>query len=532
MSIKEYLDNLYRLKNLAVDRWGKLTQLEREVFDESFDWLINNLEVKRGEITPDEELSRVMDDFVNAVRDIVSNNKGYQSTIGKFLQDLNQIRKNKERFHATAYGFDINTAGVNEVQKMVVNEIIDQYTKNGINTHFIGPLRDSIFRNILLGADMMDIRKVLQDYILSGQDQSGKLGRYLNQTAQQAVDSYSGAIDQKLVQTFTFTGYIISGSLIETSSKQCIYAVETSENGYLSFEDWDKVLEMARNNPKAKLIEGTTVENLPLNKLHWGCRHDFTPTVKKKDKKEEPKKEKQEQKPEPKKQGPFKEAKTKAEAKKIAVDIMNTNLELNITKVSASKDLPLDLFNRMNEVLNDLTSNYNISPTVKKGAGTELKYNSTSRFYGVVTTSFNGEYLVKINFGHISDTNRSQVYQEKPLSRFKSKVDAENEKLATVVHEFGHVISTSRQGQQLSNNHNIDFWNDIVVVQREYAAEIRSLSESQDLKNLEEIFIGNYANTNYNEFMAEAFTEYKLRKNPSKYAKKVGLLIDKYFKKK
>jgi hypothetical protein len=31
--------------------------------------------------------------------------------------------------------------------------------------------------------------------------------------------------------------------------------------------------------------------------------------------------------------------------------------------------------------------------------------------------------------------------------------------------------------------------------------------------------------------MAEGFTEYKLSSNPTKYAKEIGKLIDKYFKK-
>jgi hypothetical protein len=31
--------------------------------------------------------------------------------------------------------------------------------------------------------------------------------------------------------------------------------------------------------------------------------------------------------------------------------------------------------------------------------------------------------------------------------------------------------------------------------------------------------------------MAEGFTEYKLKSNPSKYAKLIGQLIDKYYKK-
>jgi hypothetical protein len=40
-----------------------------------------------------------------------------------------------------------------------------------------------------------------------------------------------------------------------------------------------------------------------------------------------------------------------------------------------------------------------------------------------------------------------------------------------------------------------------------------------------------HANTNIDEFMAEGFTEFKLSDNPSKYAIKIGELINKYFKK-
>lgn len=281
MSITEYIANLNRLKQLAVDNWGKLTQVEREIFDSSFDWLIDNLEIKRGEITVDEDLSRSMDEFVRAVVQIVNSNKVYTSKVTSFLSDLGDIQKNNIAFHATTHNFNINTAGVREVQKTVVEEVINQYLDNGLNSHFAAPLRDGIFRNILAGANMRQVREVLRNYIIGDQDTSGKLGQYLNQTAMMAVDSYQGAINQQLKATFTFTGYIISGSIIHTSSKQCIYAVDHAEHGYLSFKDWETVLQIARENPRARLIEGTNIDNLPLNKLHWGCRHDFTPTIKK-----------------------------------------------------------------------------------------------------------------------------------------------------------------------------------------------------------------------------------------------------------
>lgn len=279
MTIAEYISLLNKHKQAAVDRFGVITAIEREVLEQSYDWLLGNLEIKRGMVEPDEHLSRAMDSFLFAVVDIIQNNKTFQGKVGSFLSDLEQIQANNKKFHATTHNFNIQTAGVTEVQKMVVNEIMNQFLGNGLNPNFAAPLRDSVFRSILSGASIKEVKQVLQDYIIGGNDESGKLQQYLHNTAIQAVDSYTGAINQKLNEEFTFTGYIISGSLIATSSKQCIYAIETSEEGYLTFKEWEKVLTIARLNKKAPLIPGTTIQNLPLNKLHWGCRHDFTPVV-------------------------------------------------------------------------------------------------------------------------------------------------------------------------------------------------------------------------------------------------------------
>jgi hypothetical protein len=279
MTILEYIQNLNRLKELALSRWANLSGLEREIVDSSYEWLVDNLNIKRGTIQADEDLTAAMDNFLLAVLEIVKSNGTFQGRLTSYLGDLSTIRANMGKFHATTNNFDIERAGVTEAQRTVVNEIIEQYEGNGLNAHFATPLRDLIFRQTLIGMDMKEAKQVLQTYILSGQDRSGKLGQYLTQTAQQGVDSYTGMLNMKINNAFTFTGFIISGSLIETSSKQCVYAVDHAKRGYLPFKEWEKVLDIARDNQKARLIPGTTLENLPLNKLHWGCRHDFTPVV-------------------------------------------------------------------------------------------------------------------------------------------------------------------------------------------------------------------------------------------------------------
>lgn len=278
MTIKEYINKLRQAKQLAVDRWGNLSQLERAVVDGSFDWLVDNLEIKKGEIQINEDLSATMDDFVRAAIQTINNVPAFQSKMKLFLQDLTTISNNNKSFHRTTNNFNIDKAGVNDVQKAVVDQIIDQFRGNGLNAHFAQPLKENIFRNILAGANMREVKEVLNNYILSGADGSGKLSSYLDQTAMQAVDAYTGAINQKLIEDFTFTGFIISGSLIETSSKQCVMAVEESAKtgGYLPMDEWEKILDVARDNG---LIPGTNLKNLPLNKLHWGCRHDFTPVI-------------------------------------------------------------------------------------------------------------------------------------------------------------------------------------------------------------------------------------------------------------
>ena len=75
----------------------------------------------------------------------------------------------------------------------------------------------------------------------------------------------------------------MSGSLIDTSSLQCIMGIEEGKDtgGYLTNAQIDALLVVARNNKRAELIEGTTRENLDINKFHWGCRHEFTPMIRK-----------------------------------------------------------------------------------------------------------------------------------------------------------------------------------------------------------------------------------------------------------
>jgi hypothetical protein len=146
MTIAEYIANLNRIKDQALANWSTLSSIEKQVFEDSFDWLVNNLDIKKGAVGVNDDLTAKMNEFLNVVVDLVNKSKGYETKLTGFLGDLDTIQKNNERFHGSFNNFNINTAGVKNVQRTVVEEIINQYTGNGLNPNFAAPLRDGIFR--------------------------------------------------------------------------------------------------------------------------------------------------------------------------------------------------------------------------------------------------------------------------------------------------------------------------------------------------------------------------------------------------
>lgn len=281
--LNKLLEEIEAQKQLAVNRWGGIADvIEERMIEAAFAWIQENIVIKNGIAEADQELAVKLSELQNEIVKIASKSKEYSDGITSFLETIKQIQGNMNIFHLEGNGINIREIeGVSRVENIVIEETIDRYTENGLNTHFAAPLRELVYNNALAGTNMKQSRAYLQEYIAGGKDKSGKLHQYLTQTAQQSTDSFTGAINGEISKKFKTVGMIISGSIIETSSKQCIMAVEESKatKGFLTNEQWEKILQVARENKRAELIPGTTLKNLDINKLHWGCRHGFFPML-------------------------------------------------------------------------------------------------------------------------------------------------------------------------------------------------------------------------------------------------------------
>jgi hypothetical protein len=219
------------------------------------------------------------------------------------------------------------------------------------------------------------------------------------------------------------------------------------------------------------------------------------------------------------------------DVKQNITNVFNNNTNFNISKITISKSLDNEQLSRRINTINSLTKEYNLSPAINYEGETNLTFKSTKRAYGFVR--FFGNKITEINFGDRSDLSNGRIFDPNFEGlRTKSRVDQQNLSIATTVHEFGHVISISQYLKLKDVPESTKmFYRELTQIRSNYINELLEANRNKNYKLRNDISLGNYASTNIDEFMAEAFTEYKLSSNPSKYALATGKLIDKYFKK-
>lgn len=216
--------------------------------------------------------------------------------------------------------------------------------------------------------------------------------------------------------------------------------------------------------------------------------------------------------------------------------------DLDATSVMFKKDMDRGAMSQQVNQISSLLSEYKVAEEWAKSAPFKVSFASTTRAHGFMKYTIRGGRVGttlnhnNFNVGHRTP-GRNQTFNDshrldKTRLTGKSKVDEANIDIATTTHEFAHFLGVSSLVRANGATGKIKgFFDELSIIRLEYRDELLKLNKAKDKDGLLKIHLGNYANTNIDEFFAETFTEYKLSKNPSKYAKKAGLLIDKHFKK-
>ena len=199
--------------------------------------------------------------------------------------------------------------------------------------------------------------------------------------------------------------------------------------------------------------------------------------------------------------------------------------KIDLSSIRASKKLTIEQYNLIYNKLDDLFLKYNFG-SIENQQSIKMLFSSGVRTYGYIERYAVSGKLTKINLGDLIEdaASRARIIENKFTTRWFSAVDADKILLSTPVHEMAHVLlHTSMKGKR-------EVLDKIREIRRQYYAEIRSLRDANNIKKYNEIYIGKYALHSLDEFIAEAFTEFTLSSNPSKYSNLVGEVIEQYLK--
>lgn len=422
-------------------------------------------------------------------------------------------------------------------------------TKNGYldtiiqNTTVKNAIKDFALRTVVGQQGWQEAKAQLAELVVGAGDKAGKMQQYYRNFVYDTYSQVDRATGQIYAEKLGFNFYIYEGGLIKTSRAFCrekngkvfhkseIAAFDLTvakPPGYNPFTDLggygcrhhlngipDSLAFMLRPELREKFGQGGAAAQ-PLPKP--------APVV-------EPPKPAPIEKPA--KVEPITPPLSKADKINNSKDareylgevVKNFHIDGKAPKISISTDLNTAQLRQYAKQIGSLFDEYFIKTTEIE----QIRFKSSAGKYGAVSTYTSGR-IAYANFGDKVDKSRVIDWKDgatRISKQGKSRVDEDKLQISTATHEFAHVMASSRIDSGLSKN----FFKDLHTIRKQYHDEVNQLIREGKIDDAGKIYLGRYAGTNADEFWAEAFTEFKLKTNPSKYAKLAGELGNKYFRK-
>lgn len=246
-------------------------ELSKIISAEVYLFIKNNFNISKGAFILDTDSIKALKSFTNKINEGVTSNENYKKSVLNFLTKVKLLGDYQEKFF-NKNGQQITKNEVSVGQQIVIDELIEQYTQNGLNENLIEPVKKMLRRSILGKGTYEVFSKSVKKMIPEN------LQRFNSTTVKAGIDGYQSVINKKLYEKFAdkTTHIRVTNTIINTTSKQCRMCIE-DYNREVPIKEFDKIFEVAKENG---LIEGTNLKNLSINKLHFGCRHQFYPIIK------------------------------------------------------------------------------------------------------------------------------------------------------------------------------------------------------------------------------------------------------------
>lgn len=235
--------------------------------------ILNTLDISNGKLQSNTKAENFLMSMDKKIYDALKK-ADYNNSVLKYTRNFNEVAQNTKDLQSVLNGINITDAQINPFLKIEVNNTIDKLTGSGMAKDFINPVRQSLYRNIMLGADVTSVEQTLKEFVVSSAQGDSKLLRYVKQTSRDAMQQFDGTLQQNISNELGLNALRYVGSLIKDSRKQCVRWVN---DGILLKENLAEEIRWALNNGSGMNKE-TTVDNFIIFRGGYNCRHRAIPT--------------------------------------------------------------------------------------------------------------------------------------------------------------------------------------------------------------------------------------------------------------
>lgn len=215
---------------------------------------------------------------------------GYNKSAEVFIQDLAKLSANTLLLLENG-GFTAQKLPLSKIEKKWRNQTKTTLIDSGIREDFKRPILKILDDAISYGDSIDAAKRKLTDFVLSGQDKSGRLKSYLTQTARDSISQLQGQQMASVVKEVGFVGIRYVGGLLKDSRGQC-YRWVHDLNGFIPIDKLKSEIELAYKNQAAKrempqghkwggMMDNTTPENFIIKRGGYNCTHTAIPVRKK-----------------------------------------------------------------------------------------------------------------------------------------------------------------------------------------------------------------------------------------------------------
>lgn len=250
-----------------------LTPIERKIFAATKGQL-NKMNQSGGKF----KFNEANVNLVNELDQVILNEiqtSSFPNNVSKYLQNFDSVTDYQAELHESLN--DISPAElrnlVDPFKQQMVQDTLNGLTGSGVATQFIEPVRQELFKNIVAGANSVEIEGILRKMIEGDAENISKLKKHVGQVTRDALNQYEGQVNGRIADEFGLDAFEYVGSLVEDSRSQCIKWVNKE---ILLKEDLPTLISSAFSNGQG-MIPGTNSENFAVFRGGYNCRHSAIP---------------------------------------------------------------------------------------------------------------------------------------------------------------------------------------------------------------------------------------------------------------